>query len=491
MTAFSAPQVDERANTEITQTAIENPASEPGATPLTAYDPVAVVSFDNSADAASAPADAPEEVASTIADTTESASESGAEIAPPADQTGDLRPGDVRLSDDTSFVSPIESRDATPADTADASAEVTSATPTNDTSGESSGAWNNWWTAALAAGAGAFALIGFVLFRRRPGHQPPAAAPALDGQTIADDEPTAENRALSADDTDVDFEVGDEAVAQQSYALDADLSAGTGLKAGASHIEVAQDFGFSASAELGSNVDLELPGDQAASETQSTDILPPQRVEEHTILEHEILPTDDDEYDLSMIVDATKQRFEDADVTAKDLMAVPVAPAAAEEDLVGDYTLSNEVDYKVLEQDYEDELTATQALNAEIAKAAIELADRLDETETEATENLEAIADDGDLTAENTVEMEPDLDEEEVIDDDEDTGINEELTEEIPVTDETVEMNAASEDKDEAPDPEDTTATTELTAKLPSAENDPTAEMEIESGHFRTVRSGR
>ncbi|HEX6259367.1 MAG TPA: hypothetical protein VFZ51_01850, partial [Woeseiaceae bacterium] len=36
----------------------------------------------------------------------------------------------------------------------------------------------------------------------------------------------------------------------------------------------------------------------------------------------------------------------------------------------GEYTVSKGVDYRVLEQDYEDELTATQALDAEIARAA-------------------------------------------------------------------------------------------------------------------------
>ena len=62
----------------------------------------------------------------------------------------------------------------------------------------------------------------------------------------------------------------------------------------------------------------------------------------------------------------------------RDLEAVPVD--TGDDTLVsGDYTVSSEVDYTVLEQDYEDELTATQALNEEIARAAEELTENLNE----------------------------------------------------------------------------------------------------------------
>jgi hypothetical protein len=81
---------------------------------------------------------------------------------------------------------------------------------------------------------------------------------------------------------------------------------------------------------------------------------------------------DDDEYDMSVIVDATKMP-DPADVTERDLEAIAVDDG--DESLItGDYSISQEVDYKILEQDYEDEMTATQALNAEIQKAAEDLA---------------------------------------------------------------------------------------------------------------------
>ena len=89
---------------------------------------------------------------------------------------------------------------------------------------------------------------------------------------------------------------------------------------------------------------------------------------------------DDDEYDMSVIVDATKMP-DPEDVTERDLEAIEVNHD--DETLItGDYTVSQEVDYKILEQDYEDEMTATQALNAEIQKAAEELATRMDDDVT-------------------------------------------------------------------------------------------------------------
>jgi hypothetical protein len=105
-----------------------------------------------------------------------------------------------------------------------------------------------------------------------------------------------------------------------------------------------------------------------------TDIIPPPKVES-TILEREVLPENDD-YDMSVILDVTKVPDPIA-VTERDLKAVVIG-SADDTEIAGAYTVSQEVDYQVLEQDYEDELTATQALNLEIEKAAAELANRLD-----------------------------------------------------------------------------------------------------------------
>lgn len=166
---------------------------------------------------------------------------------------------------------------------------------------------------------------------------------------------------------------------QENLALDADLIIGSGLQEG-SEIDIAQDFGFAATTEL----DLELPEEMSSGHEMDagTDIIPPLNIEAQSILESEVMPEEldddtieDDDYDMSVIVDATKMP-QSEDVTLHDLEAIPVE--GGDETLVsGDYTVSSEVDYTVVEQDYEDEFSATQALNEEIARAAEEIAESL------------------------------------------------------------------------------------------------------------------
>ena len=55
--------------------------------------------------------------------------------------------------------------------------------------------------------------------------------------------------------------------------------------------------------------------------------------------------------------------------------AIEIGAVLIEDSMITDtYTVSSEVDYDILEQDYEDALTATQALNEEIERAAAEIA---------------------------------------------------------------------------------------------------------------------
>ena len=77
---------------------------------------------------------------------------------------------------------------------------------------------------------------------------------------------------------------------------------------------------------------------------------------------------------MSVIMDATKMP-QPEDATEFDLKAVEVD--SGDETMVSNsgYTLSEEVEFKIVEQDYEDELTATQLLNKEIADAALKLSD--------------------------------------------------------------------------------------------------------------------
>ena len=231
-------------------------------------------------------------------------------------------------------------------------------------------------------------------------------------------------------------------------------------------------------------------------------MLPTHRFVEESILEREVLPSDD-EYDLSMVVDATKQEFTDKDVTAKDLMAIAVSQDASDDAESDDeYTLNEEIDFKTLEQDYEDELTATQALNAEMAKAAAELKSDINEIDDiEDVETAKIVAIDGsvlDSGSHDRVTVEDDDDETAVLTDLDDTGVNEallmdhdDLTAEIPHASEGRELDWSFEGTVELPARDsagDTGANTQVTAKLPSAENDPEPDMDVESGHFRTKK---
>ena len=172
--------------------------------------------------------------------------------------------------------------------------------------------------------------------------------------------------------------MSDDSPTDENLALDANLFSGAGL-AEAGDTTDSQDFGFAST----TSIDLELPDAPAESDVPETDIIaPPERPREEMIIDEEVLPHDD-EYDMSIVVDATKMPNPE-DVTERDLMAVPVDEDNGQTRISDVYTINDEVDIDMLEQDYEDELTATQALNAEIEKAAAELADDPD-METDST----------------------------------------------------------------------------------------------------------
>ena len=150
------------------------------------------------------------------------------------------------------------------------------------------------------------------------------------------------------------------------------------------------------------------------------------------------------------------------DVTQRDLEAIEV-PTGDDTLIADDYTVSQEADYKILEQDYEDEMTATQALNVEIARAAEELAQRMDDMESEEDTSEMSLAS---VTA-LTVTAQLPANNDELVDPDE-TGINEAVK--------TVEMTA--EEPTISLDGDEKTVEmtgTEKTVEMPS--NDNTVEM--------------
>jgi hypothetical protein len=246
-----------------------------------------------------------------------------------------------------------------------------------------------------------------------------------------------------------EYDIEDDSPTEENLALDADLVLGTGLEEG-TDMDIAQDFGFATPGE----VDFELPFEpQAAEAVDDTDIIPPTTSSMDSILESEVLPEDDD-YDMSVIVDATKMPMPE-DVTERDLQAIEVTSNDLDT-LSDDYTINKEADYDILEQDYQDELTATQALNKEIARAAEKLAEDLaDSDEEEATSEMPlATVTELDVTAQLPLQNE-----------DEDTI--EAVTPLNPNDTAAITISIASD---------------EQTAEMPVANDEETAEMEISGG---------
>ncbi|HEX5766445.1 MAG TPA: hypothetical protein VFY27_12840, partial [Woeseiaceae bacterium] len=268
--------------------------------------------------------------------------------------------------------------------------------------------------------------------------------------------------------------------------LDADLDDGSGFQYGGD-IDVAQDFGFSeTSGKFPNRRDMD-----ATAAHGGTDVIATRRVEEATILVSETPPQHEDsgEYDVSMIVDATKQMVEDQDGTAKDLGAIEV-DAEEDDTLAEEYTLSKNVDYTILEQDYEDELTATQALNAEIARAARALSRQFGKDEMGDTVT-DTMNDEMDATAAAAFG--------EAFDD-----VFDDKTSQLPARDEagpddaTTALPAAGSGYPESDETTqlsvsstmtlDDTANEEIALEVPAAENDPSVEVEIESAMVDTKK---
>lgn len=326
----------------------------------------------------------------------------------------DLQPGDIIL--DTQLEAPT---------TASSSPNVPTAIIISKSVGAESGSSMSWL--AWLAGSGIALIFGLMMFGRRLRTTPDIAPDTTEQPERRRFSDTQTTDTENIDAIGVDYDISDESPTQENLVLDADLIIGTGLTSG-SESDISQDFGFAAAADL----DIELPFEPIASIDEKTDMLPPLRTDQQSILDSEILP-DDDDYDMSVIVDATKiPRTEE--ITKRDLKAVEVE-LDDESNIAPNYTINKQVDYQVLEQDYEDELTATQALNGEIAKVAAELATRLNEdADDDETKALPlATVTELDITA----QMRAQNDE---ISDLDDTGVNEAITVNTAADEETVEM---------------------------------------------------
>ena len=373
------PDLSVAASEPIVAEAVMPAASEPGyAQAYTGYEAPAALETE---DIFFVPDEGP---AATVSDAPEIEVPSVSEPDTGISEFANLRPGDIVFGDDSPFVSPIGAPadgDITGSmmfpDTGITDPSVVQPVAAGETSGDSAsigGTSGSWSWLMWLGGTGLALILGLLLFgqmfRQRFGSMA-IAKPLEPRPNRRKTDPVQQAKAI--DITDVDFVVP----VASSITLDADFDDGTGLQDG-SDIDVAQDFGFSASTDFEDELDMVLPEPVEEEDSSKTVMIPPpEREDENSILDNEIPPSDDDsQYDLSMIVDATKQNLGEVDSTTKDLQAVLVEIDNTTES--EDPTVRQEADYKILEQDYEEEFTATLALNEEIARAAEELATRMD-----------------------------------------------------------------------------------------------------------------
>lgn len=358
----------------------------------------------------------------------------------PATAAAEMQPGDLVLERENPFVDPAEpvgesSISKPTIGIADTTLEApttalspnvpvatVSASPVESAASAEKTNWLLWMI-----GGGIALLAGLLLFGRR----------TREFAIPEPFEPEAEHPLRRASDSmtvetivDPDYELDDDSPTAENLALDADLVVGTGLQDGAD-MDVHQDFGFAATTDL----DLELPENHVI-ESSSTDMMHAPTIEELTILDSEVLP-DDEDYDMSVIIDATKMPQPD-EVTEHDLKAVQIMEDTA---LTENYTVDQEVDYTILEQDYEDEMTATQALNKEIEKAAAEIAELKRHAENDDKTAGMKLASVTELDA--TSKLPADF---EYVSNIDDTGVNADITQELSTDDSTVEMPKSGND---------------------------------------------
>ena len=409
MTGATTVTVADSGNTA--QQTVVVPDAEPAAT-AAAYTGVAVPETLPDSNQATEPTEPAEPVVTVV--TAEPAAIAEPAVAPQADTAvHELRPGDVIIGTDNPFVVPLGSNDAV-IDIPDTELEAPQVAPpvpvvrsgeTGDTGISGSWSWLLW-----LGGAGLAMILGLFMFGRQLRDRFGSVAvdaPAFPSRR-REDVPAADVPAARPAVADIDFNFDAETLTNVQVSLDADLDDGTGLRDSA-ELYVAQDFGYSTDTA----VDIEVTEYTAKEEDlRSTDIIPPipqERHDDSTVLHEEIMPSDDDEedYDVSMNVDVTKHMLKEDASTTRDLQAVLVDTDVVDSD--GDtsaYTISKETDYQILEQDYEDELTATQVLNKEIEDAARALAEQMDEPEGTAGTREMPTPQDPDMTAELTANIE-------------------------------------------------------------------------------------
>jgi hypothetical protein len=374
------------------------------------------------------------------------------------DSTADLMPGDTIAE----VPAPQAEQTVVIPDTELEGPQTTSSSPNVPTAIVSTGSRSESTSALMWLVGGGLALIlALLLFGRRIRDRLSGESDAEAFRARYDDEPVegtddVDSEAAALYESAMHFDIDDDSPTDENVALEADLEVGAGLEEG--EMAVAHDFGFAQTTEL----DIEVPLESVAEavDTSASMIEPISGLDLDSILDSEVLPgTGDDQKDQSVItetLETVKMKTPDEDETAPNLEAIdPLNPPD-----LGSITLEQEQGLSMLERDYEDELTATQALNREIERAAAQLKGDLD------------TGDAGEETAELSLASV--------------TEIDPTVEMRRKGADDTVKIETAQESSD------DTAAVTvnipsdDDTSRMPVANDDDTVAMDIESGKVDT-----
>jgi murein DD-endopeptidase MepM/ murein hydrolase activator NlpD len=249
---------------------------------------------------------------------------------------------------------------------------------------ETAQSWLVW-----LGGAGVAIFLGLLLFGRRIRERFDTPAELEETQI---NEALFDRRRSDRDKTADHDELGLDAIVAPAggYELDGDLGDGRGFDS-SDDIDVALDYGFTSSGDYGDEISAAVKHAESASAATAA-----RKVS--------LSPDEPDNtgYDMSMVVDVTKQDFSGS-ATTRDLQAIQVEPLKSATKKPPALDLTSEFDHRILEQDYEDEFSATQIQNMQIEEAARELQERLGQIDPDPTEV--SMAEDLEGTAEVTAEM--------------------------------------------------------------------------------------
>ena len=376
---------------------------------------------------------------------------------PVIDPTTDLEPGELSPDRDNvaSTVPVAASETIDIPDTALVAPETFSTSPNVTTAvvqqrpEQATFSWMLW-----LAGSGVAIILALLLFGRSLRGRFGLATDALDSELpMRQAPPDLDALGLRED---LDYNLNDDSPTAENPALDADLVMGTGLNRTA-EVDTAKDVGFPSPTE----VDIELPLEaELAAEPGDANIRSATLSADATILESEILPESDDypdpdDFDMSVVLDATKMPRPE-DVSHSDLETIEMngpTDTLAAFDADDEVTAESTIDLTILEQDYENEMTLTQALSMDITQAAMILAN---ETGVEKSpEESDGASLDDDATAamalaevtDDDVNTHLEGDSDEVITLEEDMNFDDQFTMHLSNDEETVEMPTVDDEK--------------------------------------------